>query len=682
MLRRERVILDPSEVAIPGRPEINIHEEAILVGKDGPIWGPYEVEQFTAKGKFGQRPIDSELSNDVYTIPLVIGSSGDFDAARIALEAWATEVNDNGGGWIKRELIGGSYGEAGKKLFADVIKATLTFSDDTAVASHGVDANAELVLETLPGWYGERVDEAAFEATAAGSKTFVVKGNLPAKCEITVTDKSGNSQMGLAWAARCRNYSSAGTAAWDLQAEALTPLEAAAEAALTGASGNTILHSNLATGWTPIHSTNLKAGTYLTHEGLYDVWARVYTTSLNPPWLRLIYDVGDLVAPSENRQVRVPVANNWFLVPLGQVDLRPGPYGTHRWQGVIQGRGEAGGETVYVDRLFFLCADETSGVLSAPPIYDVPLAGYKARDAYLQSPGNLTGKTAETSGKVYAAITGSDSTDFAVASGKATRTATTDTGTISSTFLGRAVGLALGLTDQMAETKFTFSRYGSFVANGGMFVKASNANNFVRVFYSADGSAESSSDSGGVGVEVVRGGELKVFGWEELGARRLTGTLTAGVVGDELVVFLDGERVPLTTNTMAGLSMATDRLSLLPAGGVYLADECQEAAAMTREYDDLKVWVPERDAVTFASRSTKLSDLGMFRQDSTGTAYGPVARPGSDLPRLPVSGPAERPVELCFKPSRGDFESVADAGLDKAQYQLSYWPHWASVPGL
>lgn len=689
--RRERIFLDPSEVAVEGRPEINIHLGAIQVGEAGPDWGPYEVEQFTANGRFGKTPIGSpDLPNDVYTIPLVIGASGDFDAARIALEAWATAVNEDGGGWIKRELIGGSYGEAGKKIFADVVKATLTFTDGTSVASHGLDSEAVLVIETLPGWYGERVDLPAFEATGAGAGTFLVNGNMPARCEITVTDKSGKDQKGLAWAARCRNYSGASTAAWNLLAHDLTPLDATVGGVLAGASGETMVHESLATGWTPILATNFhdplnffKAGTYLTHTGLYDVWARVYVPSpvQRLPWLRLIYDVGDAVSAEENRQVQVPGVNKWCLVPLGQVDLRPGPFGTHRWQGVVQGRGEIGGERIHFDRLYFQCADECSGVLQAPPGYDVPLSGYKARDPFNQSAGAMTGKTAAVGGK-YVALTNSDSTDFEVASGKAKRTATLDTGTASETFSGRGVGLALGLTEVMAETTFKFSRYGCFVANGGLFLRASGPTNFVRVFYSANGSAEFASDSGGVGIEVVRGGVLKAFGWERLGPRLLEGTLTAGIIGDDVVVFLDGVRVPLTTNSQSGLVMGTDQLSLLPAGGVYLADECQEEAAMTREYDNLRVWVPEPDAVTYANRSTKLSDLGMFRQDSTGTAYGPVARPGTDLPRLPVSGPSERPVELAIKPSRGDFESLADSGLDKFSAQVSYWPHWASVPGL
>lgn len=689
--RQELVFLDPVEVAVEGRTQINIHEGAIQVGPDGPDWGDYAVEQFKAKRESGEIPIGETVPNRIINIPLTLGASGDFDAARIALQAWVGEVNNSGGGWLKREMKGGSYGEAGKKLFSDIIKATLHLGDGTSQASIGIDPDAHLELEALPEFYAPREEAGSIEATAAGAKAIIVKGNLPARAEITVLDKSGNVQRGLAWAARCLNYSNASTAAWTLQAEALTPLEAAVEASQTGASGNTVRHGNLATNWTPVLSTNLKAGTYLTHKGLYDVWARVYTTSSKHPWLRLVYGIGDQVAPSENMQVQVPGTNGWYLVYLGQADLRPSPYGTHRWIGIVQARGPSGGENVDIDSLYFFCADEASGILSAPSTPDVPSTGYSARDRYLQAAGALTGKTAETSGKVYAQVAGSAATDFNVnASHYVERATKTDAGTIASPFfVGRAVGLSLALADQMAELSIEWSQQieGSNTLQTGVLLKASNASNYVRVFLTNNPDPGGVGNSvPGVGIEVRRAGEQMVYGIESINGVQAPvlsqAILRAGIIGDDLFVFLNDQPVPLTTGAGTGLPIDRDKLSLLPAGGVYLADANESGSAVTRRYRDLKVWVPTQDAVLYANRSAKLSHLGMYRQDSTGTAYGPVAYPGSDLVRLPASGPAERPVEIAVKPSRGDFAALADSGLDKFQASLAYWPCWSSVPGL
>ncbi len=45
---------------------------------------------------------------------------------------------------------------------------------------------------------------------------------------------------------------------------------------------------------------------------------------------------------------------------------------------------------------------------------------------------------------------------------------------------------------------------------------------------------------------------------------------------------------------------------------------------------------------------------------------------GTDLPRLPVSGPEEKPLEIATKPSRGDFTTLPDSGIDKFSAQLTY----------
>jgi hypothetical protein len=415
-------------------------------------------------------------------------------------------------------------------------------------------------------------------------------------------------------------------------------------------------------------------GNYLTHAGVYDVWARVFTTSSTLPRLRLVADVGDLISPEENVQVRIPATNNFYLVPLGQINLRKAPFGAHRWGGAIQGRGLIGGENVSVDRLFFFCADEGSGILSAPRSFGVPLSGYSARDSFVQAEGALTGKTAETSGKNYAAIAGSDADDFSViAAHKVRRTALSDTGTISTFFKGRAVGLALGLTDTMAELTFTRSTLGTSGTSSGMFLKASSATDFVRVSYNEEPLGVAT-----MVVEVMRGGSQMVLAAEKV-TPRLTGTIMAGVIGDDYIVFLDGKLIPFAPSSL-GIPVDTDKLSLLPAGGVYLADAATGAAAITRDYDNLAVWVPEKDAVLFANRNAMISSVGMYRQDSTGTAYGPVAYPGADLTRIPVSGPEKRPVEICLKPSRGNFAEIADSGLDAIQGQPTYRPCWSGVP--
>ncbi|HYJ21484.1 MAG TPA: hypothetical protein VEW07_05605, partial [Solirubrobacterales bacterium] len=543
--RKERVVLNPSEVAVEDRIEIDLHSGATQIGKEGVDWGQFEIDAYMAKGSMGSKPIDADWPNRVITIPLLLGVSGDFDAARIAIQAEVGRIKEEGG-TLKREIIGGSYGEAGKHVFADIVKATLKLSGGTEQASIGLDVDAELILETLPDFYGDPIALAAFEGTGDASSTYLIKGNLPGRLELAATNKSASDQLGLAHCVRCRNYSAEDSAAWFFDAEDLAPIAPAAVESIAGAFGGSgVTISNLATGWTPVLSlnprpkvrsvgaaaagagsvqpplpagvrendilvmyletenqavsvpagwahvngspvsvasgtltrltvlwkragasetaptvedpgdhviarilavsgciksgnpwnttatateleadasvsvptatttidgclvlaavatgtdvtssahasawananltnvtermdswtaegsgggfgvasgvkqaagaigattatvgtANFKAlmtialkpetgGNYLTHVGVYDVYARASTTSATPPWLRLISDVGDIIAPAENTQVRLPAGNNSYLVPLGQISLGKVPFGPHRW---------------------------------------------------------------------------------------------------------------------------------------------------------------------------------------------------------------------------------------------------------------------------------------------------------------------------------------------------------------
>lgn len=189
-------------------------------------------------------------------------------------------------------------------------------------------------------------------------------GDHPGRVRLEVEEGSGADQLGLVYGIRCRHYSAAATAALVYPAQSLTPLDAAANATVNSVA--CVRHQSLAAAWTPVLSTNLTAGTFLTHTGTYRVWARVYSTSAVPPSVRFIYDVGDMTNPEENASVAIPAASNFYLLDLGQVRLDKGPAGTHRWQGVIQAKGAVGGENVSIARLWLVPVDEGYGKLRAP----------------------------------------------------------------------------------------------------------------------------------------------------------------------------------------------------------------------------------------------------------------------------------------------------------------------------
>lgn len=678
MARKERIVLEPSEVAVEGRVEIDIHDGAIQVGEAGPDWGDYVVEQFLAKRKLGLVPVDEEIPNRVIPIPLNLGATGDFDAARLSLQAWATQVNDDGGGTLKRELIGGSYGEAGGKLFADCIKASLKLGGGTSQARDGVDTDAVLTIEALPDFYGETETLEPFEGVGRATGIFKIKGALPARLDLTVIDKSGKDQMGLAYHIRCRNYSAAETARWWYEAEALTKLDAATEVTLAGAGGEkAIRHNNLGTNWTPVLGFRLKAGTYLTHAGLYDVWARVYSTSSELPWLRLLYDTGDIVSPAENAQVQVRWRNGFYEVYLGQANLQKAPFGAHRWYGVIQARGEAGGENIYIDSVEMRCADEASGVILGRTEPTEPFAAnYIVRDEFNQAGGAATGKTPAI-GTVYQALTNSDTDDFEVdaTTHRLKRASVSDSGTIGSTdtWHGRGLGTAAEQTNVALRCSFTAE--GSELSNlllGGV-VSYVNDSNFMIAHISPSGNGWYLSvyraDNNGEGYSAPLRVPLPTSGV-------VSGTFLVVVRGNRLTVFCAAageglQEEAVVENAMIGVK-----------GKAFVYDENRGASAITRWYDNFSVWTPEVDAAIFANRDLRISDTGIFRRSEDNAGYGPAAYPGADCPRLPVSGPDGRLVEIGLRSSRGNFGSSPDTELGALKGLLAYRPCWPTVPGL
>lgn len=177
----------------------------------------------------------------------------------------------------------------------------------------------------------------------------------------------------------------------------------------------------------------------------------------------------------------------------------------------------------------------------------------------------------------------------------------------------------------------------------------------------------------------------------------LSGKITTGGTGSystfRLVANSDGSCVAEIPGASGGPvfvtppdpELASGSGKAVEGGGFGIYDAYTGSEAVTRYYDDFEATIPASstslyDAVIFANRDARLTTAGHFRRTSDNAAYGPVAYPGADLPRVPVSGPEGRPVEIALKPSRGEFGMFADSGLDKVSAQLAYRPCWSFVP--
>lgn len=666
-----QLVLDPSEVAA-ARTEFPLNTGAMRVGEGGPDWGDAQISAYMAEAARGELPVDFRIPNRQIKIFLVVGANGpaDFDTQRRYLQAKVGLIQREGG-WLKRQDPGGD------PVYLDVVNATLNLPD---VYGHlGVEANVVLTLEAIPDFYGDEVALTDHSETAMPELVFTetgIEGDYPGRLRLVVDNDGGADWLGLVACVRSRHYDPAATARLAYEAEALTPLDAAAVGTLAGASGGSaVKHLNLGIQWTPVLSTNLLAGTFLTHQGSYRVRARVWSTSAVPPALRFVWDVGDLVFPEENNAWLIPGASNFYLADLGEIRLDPVSAGAHRWQGQVQGKGAAGGENVWIDRLWLEPLDEGHAKLAAP-INNlsggfIPPSG---RDEFNQTAGALNGKAAVGDDWSTAGASG----DFTV---NATDHVLERTEIADSDFYAGRFAFFGSTSMEATVVRLDFKRPLMVRAlNHGVVARYSGLTHHLVATYANDSLLPpylllwlrtAAGDPVFIGAEVLDTDlapdtfytlQLLVTG---SGLACVWLAVAGGALGHPRIVTQDSR-------------LATGGALASGAPGIY--DACATSDPVTRTDDNFLTYVPTLDAVAYAAQSAQLGTDGNVREDSTGSAYGPVSIDGGDLLRLPPSGLEERTIEVMVKPSRGDLDHLPDSGIDDVSAQAFYRPSYLTLP--
>lgn len=669
----ERIILDPVEVAT-SRQALDITP---WIDHEGVDWGESVIDAFMAQRNRGEVPVDFTVPNREAGIPLnfveTIGGTTPV-TARAEIQA-KVALFQREGGWIKRLT------NSGGTVYADVVNASMSASSISGVeSSRDWDLEASVTLELLPDFYeAERTLSDHAETTAAElvfTETSVL-GDYPARMRMVVDDDQAVSQRGLLWGFRSRHYSSASTAALKYEAEALTALDTATKSALSGASGGTVIrHGTISTSWTPVMNTNLAAGTYLTHTGSYRLWGRVYSTSGTAVQSRAVWDVGDLVNPEENDATRMPGASNFFMQDYGEVRLDPAPVGTHRWQGQIQAKGNAGAENFSVDKLWLIPVDEGYGKLMAPVNVSEGLVTYSARSEFNTEATTITGDTMAVGGVWVGA---GDAVDFSESSDTAVRTEPSDSGASIS---GGRVNTATtpSMTNAIVKVDLKFSATSPSL-NCGVVARYANINNFFAVYLLPS--------AAGMLVRVwkrVASSDL-LISTTALGAPRTDTWYSLYLVVDTAgnYTVLTGLQGSAVTVAAKGVESALATGGGIAAGTPGITDWYTDSAANTRTYDNFAAWVPTSDAVLLASQSAQLTTDGHFREDSSGASYGPVSIRTGDNPRLPVAGLEGRTTEVFLKGSRGDLDQLPDNHTsaeygDNISARIFYRPCWLHVP--
>lgn len=653
----ETLVLDPAAVAT-GRTELDITK---LVGGDGPDFEDSSIEAFMADGTYGQVPVDYRRPNRTVTIPLALRDADGmtFEEARAAVQAKAALLQREGG-WLSRSTAVGT-------LYADVVNATIKLGASNQAAWGHVDVDATLTLECLPDWYEDEIALDSMTATSPlglaqvlrqGGTPATIRGDIPARCRVRLTNNSAAAQRGVLAAFRYQD--AATTAKMVYPAGDLTPLDAAYRATTA------IYHGGIGTEWTPVMSTNLLSGAALTHTGPYRVFAGIETAF--GMTVRLVWGAGDLANPQVNppKRLRTPdEVNQVQIVDLGEVSLPRQPVGSPRWEGNIQAHATTAGTGIRIERLWLVPVSDSAALLAAPPSPSAAFGTYIGRDTFSQAAGPLGGKTADQGGTW---TTAGNTTDIAVeTTGKTAQRAT-----VAESSTGRtAVIGASNVPTVVVQVDVRSTSWGTNLNGGpeaGVLARYADASNYVGAYIGQNGSLNIIRRTAGTGLVIAnKGVAAQPNTWY---------TIRLLVAGQTAVVWFGPQG---TEPVLTLIGQAADMVSTGKPG---IRDANPSNVVSTRSFDNFIAYHAIDDAIVYPGRQAELRTDGNFRQNPDGTAWRPTKPPQGDLLRVPPSGMEDRPVELLLKPSQGDFDQVADFGLtDSIGVEVLYRPCWLTVPG-
>jgi hypothetical protein len=545
-------------------------------------------------------------------------------------------------------------------------------------------AEVGIAFEALPGGRGPEIqiggntDELVKPAVSLLAEN--IPGDMPALGRLQLEDRQGQLQLAAWWGIQQDNYSAAASAELFYEAESRTPVGLAALAAngsASGAGNNVIRHSKLVNAWQAVLSTQAAGGgAHLSHVGSYRVLARLSHPPINTGEVsvRLAWTQGDFVNVAENDPVTFNVderETDFSIEDLGIVTLEQAPAGTtQRWEGRVLAKSTTNSGWVEVDWLLLIPIDEGSGEAraAATPPPAVSMVGF---DAYEQTAGALTGKTAALGG-IYVVHEGSDTDDFQVSAIEhlISRTAVSDTGELMPGISGRAVGLPVNLATVAMAYDFKASNFNSFV-QAFQFLRYIDKNNFVWV---RSGTNEAGTQTW-VDFNIrVAGASTYATGTAYLGGGNRTEwqRLTTVLYGELFFVYLGPSG---GTQTLL-LSGVTSKLAALAAGGAYIGDRCGNATATTRWFDNLKVWEPTIDAAIYPNRMLEVRDNLVRRQDKEGLTWGEAPYEGDYL-LVPPAGPEKRVSRIIAKASRNP---EIDIGIDDIRAKLFIVPRYLMAP--
>jgi hypothetical protein len=304
---------------------------------------------------------------------------------------------------------------------------------------------------------------------------------------------------------------------------------------------------------------------------------------------------------------------------------------------------------------------------------------FLARDEFDQTAGALAGKVAPIGGTWSGA---GDADDFAVeTTGKtAQRTATSDSAADNGRFARLGTGTSAAV---VVQTDFNWSDPASGPSlYSGALARYTDTSNYVRAVvygYIFEGVAVQ-------GIAVMRevaGAQLVLANVNPITSIASSAwyTIQVAVVANGQFFVWHGPKgalpgAPVLSGSAAELATG----GALASGGYGIYDALTTGGAVTRLYNDVRVWVPDVDAAMFASQSLELRHDRATRENAGGTLSNTVlSRRGSYLTVAPA-GREARSTRFVVKGYRNDPTTSADPAIDDTSAQLFVTPRGIMVP--
>lgn len=613
----------------------------------------------------------------VARVRVVVQSTMDLAVAKLAAlgDKLQESERNNIGVAITWTPADGTIQATGRVLSGEITDLPIIVDGDGA----GWFVKAPVVTITLtrdPFWRSAEVSAGTTSASTLPVATLElssVAGDVPGEGRLVVTDAASQSRRLVRWGLESRFYPTSSPPGLLLDSDSLVTSGFAGTGTTRsgaydpGAAGNSVIRGTLALQTIAVCGTGVQ-----THVGTFHVFARVWateTTSGAVSYVRLSWQDGDGPVRS-NAYTAAPLNAAWVEVDLGTITTTTAISGTQKWLGRIDAYSTAVGETLDVDYIYLVPAQEGYG--EARAIYSYTPGVQVARDEFTGRAAALALNTlVAPSGGTWA--TSGPATDFAAADGPASSDETMSRSVVSQASVRFAILGATNYTDVEVgvDTYATVRAGGVYSGAVARWVDSSNylyagitSTNYL--FVQAVVAAASVANG------FVFPGVASAV-WHTI-------RLVAFASGRAIVMLLDSGGGIIDTTEIQHSSLATG--GALATGKPGFFDANLAATASTRYYDNFYVATPTAEpVVVYSGRTGTFASTYAQRQDSTGTYAGDV--PGYRGTRfyMPPAGTRTRKARIAVIARRNDIVVAQDDQIaDSTTIQALVTPRYVNVP--